>query len=524
MFPHLREAGNVSTRSRGAVPRPEAGMRASCPFPSLHLAGGASICNVTTAWSGTGRKVLWQLRSSDSGGDGSGGSATPERRQWWCVRRATHHVSLRWKPGIRGRTAVAGILALAASAGGAAADCWQDAELAYERLETSESVRCLEALADEGHVRAKLNFGIYLKMRGRLMGERTDIDRGNGLVREAAEAGHVAGSLVLASDAYEEAKPVSGESWTYWRALYQAYEGTIGIVGALRKGTSFAQSRHKYDAAVFAEEAANGDREALMAMAIGYWLKRDRYEVTREQLISAFERAAEHGDERGAHALSWIYETGDVVPKDPEKVEQYREQALEAGYAHAYRLMASRVFKKYGDEAFAIRKEMTPAWLKWVQEGENGENPKVALAAAQDETKLRGRAESIKWLRQGLASGNPALLYDLGERLIEDAPEGSQGERDREEGRALVLAAAELGHPYAATKVGDWYANGDGVDRDEREAGRWYFRAMFVNEQLHGTGVGERRLETDERKNLVWKLHHSTGERPVESGFLRWWL
>ena len=42
MFPHLREAGDVSTRSRGAVPRPEAGMRASCPFPSLHLAGGAS--------------------------------------------------------------------------------------------------------------------------------------------------------------------------------------------------------------------------------------------------------------------------------------------------------------------------------------------------------------------------------------------------------------------------------------------------------------------------------------------------
>ena len=356
------------------------------------------------------------------------------------------------------------------------------------------------------------------------MGERTDIDRGTGLVREAAEAGHIVGSLGLASDSYEQAKPVSGESWTYWRALYQAYEGTIGIVGALRTGTSFAQSRHKYDAALFAEEAANGDRDALMAMAIGYWLKRDRYEVTNEQVISAFEQAAEHGDERAAHTLSWMYETGDVVRKDPEKAERYREQALDSGYTHAFRLMASRDFKKYRKEAFAIHKEIKPTWLKWIREGKNGENPEIALAAAQDEAKRRGREESIKWLRQGLGSGNPALLYDLGERLIEDAPEGAKGKRDREEERGLVLAAAELGHPDAARRVGDWYAKGDGVDRDDREAGRWYWRAMFLVMHLYGSGTGERSLGTEERKNLVWKLHRSTGERPEESGFLRWWL
>ena len=39
---------------------------------------------MTTAWSGTGRKVLWQLRSSDSGRDRTGGTRTPETTQRWC--------------------------------------------------------------------------------------------------------------------------------------------------------------------------------------------------------------------------------------------------------------------------------------------------------------------------------------------------------------------------------------------------------------------------------------------------------
>ena len=248
----------------------------------------------------------------------------------------------------------------------------------------------------------------------------------------------------------------------------------------------------------------------------------DEVTASRSACMSSAGSSDEHGDERAAHALSWMYETGDVVRKDPEKAERYREQALGAGYAHAFRLMASRVFKKYRKEAFAIYKEIKPTWLKWIREGKKGENPEIALAAARDEARRRGREESIKWLRQGRGSGNPALLYDLGERLIEDAPEGAKGER--EEGRALLLAAAELGHPDAARRVGDWYAKGDGVDRDEREAGRWYWRSMFLDMHLYGSGAGERGLGTDERKNLVWKLHRSTGERPEESGSLRWWL
>ena len=55
--------------------------------------------------------------------------------------------------------------------------------------------------------------------------------------------------------------------------------------------------------------------------------------------------------------------------------------------------------------------------------------------------------------------------------LIDDAPKGADGDRDREHGRTLVRKAAELGHPDAARKLGDWYAKGERVETDEREAG-----------------------------------------------------
>ena len=178
-------------------------------------------------------------------------------------------------------------------------------------------------------------------------------------------------------------------------------------------------------------------------------------------------QAAEHGDERAALAIVWIDETGDNVRKDHEKAEQYRQQALDGGYAHAFRLMTRRASEKYRKEAFGIHKEIKPASLKW-------------------------------------------------------NPEGKQGEREREEGRALVRAAAELGHPDAARRVGDWYAGGDGVDRDDRGAGQRYWRSSITNGGLSGPGAGERGLKNDECKDLVRRLYRSTGERPEE--FMQWRL
>lgn len=67
MLSHLRGDTDVSTRCEGAVPRQEAGVRASCPFPGLQLAGGAGTCTVTTAWSRVGRTVRRRMRSRGSG-------------------------------------------------------------------------------------------------------------------------------------------------------------------------------------------------------------------------------------------------------------------------------------------------------------------------------------------------------------------------------------------------------------------------------------------------------------------------
>ena len=497
-------------------------MRASCPFPWLHLAGAAGAFAVATVWSGIGRKMLWQVRTSDSGREATGVSRNGENAQRWRRPGSSCHLPNRSALGTTRGTAAAGILALAASAGATAADCWNEGQEAYENRETRAAIRCLETLAAKGHIRAKLNLGILLRAQGRMLGEQSESDRGTSLVREAARAGHIVGFFVLANDAYEQAKPLSRASWTYWRELVQGYEGVGGIIRMLDRGTWLSDARHKYDGALFADDAANGDRDALLAMAIGYWLKRDRHEVTNEQVIAAFEQAAKHGDERAAYALGWMYAKGEIVRKDREKAKEFRKQARNAGYPHAFRRAAWGVFAKYRREASEIESQIKPSRLKWIREGKQGENPEIALTAAKDETSRRGREEAIKWLRQGHESGNPALLLDLGVRLSEGAGEGAQEERDREEGRRLIEAAAELGHPRAAERVAGWYATGDGVEQDEREAGRWYWRALAVYVSVYGPHVAERRLR-HEHKELVLQLAHTTGERPQEYGFERWW-
>ena len=117
MLSYLREGRRVSMRRGGLLPRPESGMRASCPFLWLHLGGGAGTQTVTTAWGAVGRKLLWQVRGTAFGRDRTRGSTTSEGRPERCSPGATHHVPLRAASGTRGRTATAGVLALAANTG-----------------------------------------------------------------------------------------------------------------------------------------------------------------------------------------------------------------------------------------------------------------------------------------------------------------------------------------------------------------------------------------------------------------------
>ena len=492
-------------------------MRADCPFPWLHLVGA-----MATAWRGGGTKVQWQLRGRDSGrGTELGGRRRNARR--WVRPGSAAHLPIGTTAGNRWGTACAGFLALAMSAG-ATADCWSEGQDAYENLETRVAIRCLESLAAKGHVRAKLNLGIYLRGQGRMMGERSEIARGTELVREAAEAGHIVGRAVLAGDAFEQAKPLSRESWTYWRELLQAFEGTDGIVGAMTTETSIAESRHRYDPALFEEEAANGDRDALMAVAFGYWLKRDRHEVTDRQIVAAFERVANAGDERATYALRWMYAVGDLVPKDPEKAASFMEQALGADYPHAYDLMAYREAGPHRYESRRARDEMKPAWLKWVRNLKKGENPEIALKATSEEALRRAHEVETAWLRKGLPSGNPEIVYRLGTTLVEDAPEGPDGEPDREEGRRLVRKAAELGHPDAARQLGYWYEDGEGIKANRRAAARWYYRAWTTYDALYGKWSGRKQLGMDVYNNFIVMLSRTTGQRPEEYGFSRWWF
>ena len=500
-------------------------MRASCPFPWLHLAGTAGAFAIATVWSGIGRKMLWQVRTSDSGREATGVSSNQLNAQRWRRPSATGHLPTRSAPGTKWGTAAAAILSLAASAGATAADCWNEAQDAYERLETKSAMECLETLAADGHTRASLNLGIFLQARGKLMGERSDIDQATELIGKAADAGHIVANGILMVQADTHAAPRSRGSWEYWRRLLKVQEETGGILETLWMKPSLAQMAHFYKPELFADEAAAGARDALMAVALGYWLRRDRHEVTDEMIVSAFERAADAGDVRAAYALKWMYASGKHVRKDRDKSAKYRDQALEGGYPHAYLSKASGTLYRQSREALDGKDEAEKASVDWIRGGSKGDDPRAAYEAATKEALAQARETAMDWLRRGMEHNqSPALMYELGTILDEAPVEGPGGDAKRAQSKDLVRRAAELGHPDAALQLGDWYAEGNGMEKDEHEAGRWYWRGFVINELVARSATHLRYMRTEERKDLVLKLDQTVGERPQDQGFFPLWF
>ena len=72
----------------------------------------------------------------------------------------------------------------------------------------------------------------------------------------------------------------------------------------------------------------------------------------------------------------------------------------------------------------------------------------------------------------------------------------------------LFVAAGELGCVYAFNNLGDAYANGQGVERDEKKAKHYYELAAIGGDVYgrHNLGVIEKRAGNMERAlNCGWK-------------------
>ena len=162
------------------------------------------------------------------------------------------------------------LLMLGTSIDSQAADCWGYAQVTYLQKETNRTMRCLEELAEKGHIRAKLNLGVLLQTRGTLLQEGAMSRRGRALVLEAAEAGHIFAQFLASSYARERGDgPARAEYWQ-WQRTAARQIGWYDDIGDFMESAWL----NKYDGKIFREAAKQGDVQAMLYTAYGVLVPR----------------------------------------------------------------------------------------------------------------------------------------------------------------------------------------------------------------------------------------------------------
>jgi TPR repeat protein len=134
------------------------------------------------------------------------------------------------------------------------------------------------------------------------------------------------------------------------------------------------------------------------------------------------------------------------------------------------------------EELSALRQERA----KWVQLRRDAEQGNVEAQiklgdAYSTRYSAADQARATKWYRKAAEQGNAEAQYTLGSRLVN--AQGTWQRANYVEGAAWYRKAAEQGHTKAQRSLGDIYAHGlhaadvQGVDKNEAEAEKWYYKA-----------------------------------------------
>ncbi|MBG1231543.1 tetratricopeptide repeat protein [Aestuariivirga litoralis] len=101
---------------------------------------------------------------------------------------------------------------------------------------------------------------------------------------------------------------------------------------------------------------------------------------------------------------------------------------------------------------------------------------KMAVAEAYEKgagTKLSA-SEAARWYREAALNGNLDAQYRLAQLVMR----GAAGVKiDKATGIKLIAAAAQKGHMLSENQYGAILENGDGLPKDEKQAGVWYLKA-----------------------------------------------
>ena len=271
-----------------------------------------------------------------------------------------------------------------------------------EKGALEEAVKWFEKAAEANHAPAQFNLGRLLVASPK--GMKPDPERGEFLIKAAAEAGHPAAQFVtgarlelkLIGDGkgpqpdlsevrkwYEKA--AEGKNGDALLALARFADGGIGIEASAEKGTDLT-----YQATVA------GNLVAMNEMGVRY----QRGQGIRKDNVAAvgwFLAAAEAGLPSAMVNLGNCYETGNGVPKNYDRAGSHYASAAKSGFPMGQFCLA-RLF----EEGHGTKQNLTFAYVNYFRAAAGGV---TAAVEKRDAIKAKLSADELKEAEKLLKSG-----------------------------------------------------------------------------------------------------------------------
>lgn len=244
---------------------------------------------------------------------------------------------------------------------------------------------------------------------------------------------------------------------------------------------AFDQGRYLTALDLAQKAAAKGDPQAHTLIARIY---EEGVAVPKDEKVAAqwYEKAAKLGDTEAVFSLGVLAAQGRGIAKDERAAAAYFEAAAAKGHAVANYNLALLFLQGRGKPENPHR-----AFMHMRYAAENG------IAAAQYDlgtlyatgTGVDPNAfEAVKWIEKAANAGHIDATVELAVLLFK----GHGLPPDQKRGAQLFRNAAEKGVAVAQNRLARCYVFGAGVEKNVREAGKWYLLAK-------AGGVTDEKLE-----------------------------
>ncbi len=283
------------------------------------------------------------------------------------------------------------------------------------------------------------------------------------------------------------------DTFQYHRFRFLIYFIHLGDSQALEEVRSQADSRNNPYA-----QSALGE-VYLMGVGVG---------EDKQRAFHLFEQAALQGNAEGQYHLARCYEEGHGTEKNESQALSWLECSARQGYRNSQYSLGLHFF----------RREDHDQALKWFNvAADHGHSESLNyLLHYKEKHRLTyifdATAEAVSGYEQEAESGYDQAQFDLGYYYHTFT-------KERDKAFYWFKKAGYQGHASAQHFLGEYYLEGNGLDKDEEKAFRWYQRsakqglgsAMEMMVHCYQNGVGVRK---DPEKQRAWEtkllLHLAT--------------